>query len=217
MNIEAYKRGLRILMLFSSLVFAIIILFVLAIVFHTYFLNPSYMMSIEREYSTPEEELAINISEAFNYTETFDIGRFDNSKDPGHQWPNVIDREVIEHYSDRVRLLENNSRRVRVKLDYTVNSAHFSKAEINFSSYGIRMKMDYDDDRAVVFEDPDNVVHIGIKYLNDSSIMEKIEPTDYSFNSSGYLVDMHFQYYEYTGLKAGYSKELRQVVVLGDD
>ena len=129
----------------------------------------------------------------------------------------MIDGAVIEHYSDRVRLLENNSRRVRVKLEYIVNSTHFSKAEINVSPSGIRMKMDYDDDRVIAFEDPDNVEYFGVKYLNNSSMMEKIEPRTFAFNNSGYLVDMHFQYYEYTGPKAGYSKELRQVVVLGDD
>jgi len=217
MDIGMHRKSLRIVILFSTLVFVMLILLILAIVVHTFFLNPSYEMTIQREYSTPDEERAINISETLNYTDIFDIDRYYNPKDSDRQWPNIIDGEVIEHYSDRVRRLENLSRRVRVKLEYIANSTHFPKAGINVSSSGIKIKMDYDDERTIIYEDPDNVMHVGIRYLNNSSILKKIEPRTFSFNNSGYLVDMDFHYYEYTGPKAGYGKELRQIVVLGDD
>jgi len=217
MNFGAHKKALRILILFSTLVFVIILLLVLAIVYHTYFLNPYYEKTIEREYSTPDEELGINISETFIYTHIFDIERYYNPNDSTRRWPNVIDSEVIDFYSDRVSRFENQSKRVQVKMEYTANSTHFSNAEVNISPSRIRMKTDSNDERTIAFEDPDNIARFGLKYMNNSSIMKTIEPTLFSFNSSGYLVDMYFHYYEYTGRKAGYGKELRQIAVLGDD
>ena len=182
-----------------------------------------HVKSIARYTDTPGEETALLVAESLNYTDIFQVGRFDepsnsNLSDYSHDArAQYIDGVVIEYYDDRFESLKGKL--WSTMLDYSAEVNVWDEIRViyvppqNQSPYVNEVR--FIDSHGTVVDVTSGSTRYA--YGNGSGIHEiQYSTVDFDFLNC-YIVRMKLHYGESFAPDGGYSPYVRQTVILDEN
>jgi hypothetical protein len=187
--------------------------------------HPRYERTIVRNISTVEEANALTFAENSNYTDIFNLQRFetwDNNKPWAYTWANFIDTQVIQYYDDRFENSKGklgNRRPEGIKFHYKANVSTWNQIRVVYIPAPDAIQV-LSLNGSILFEKAvysGRVTGMKFAYRNDSEYqMITAEEIDFSLSKSC-VVEMILEYCEYWGPLAAFSVRVHQIVIVDQD
>jgi hypothetical protein len=171
-----------------------------------------------RNTSNDIDQKVINITENFNYSEIFEIDRFDKGGDI--DWANYIDTEVLDYYNSRYDSLKSKDAKHDVELFYEADVYEIQELEIkyNFDKKNDQYSLKMHNSGQKMFE------FTGIAFPEianssyGSSFTRPDMETDWELNfTSIYLCHLDLDFSDVWGNKAGVGIDISQIFVVDMD
>jgi hypothetical protein len=196
----------------------VFLLFLIPLLSGWFLLTHWYSIDIERRYTSENEKEAIRISEEeINYSEIFNLSRYDRS------WTNFIDEEVIDHYSNKVKEYRTFLVPIHSTFHYHAEAGTYDSLKVDYNNHDLTIRGDNEvihretykfSDGGYVkrFNNSNNNSNEGFDYLSLGDIFE--------FNSETnefIIVKMDLAYHYTCGSLCGHSTKTTQYLIFDSE
>lgn len=176
-----------------------------------------YNRDIEKNIDNEEEAKALEIAENYNYSEVFNIERFENGD---FTYANFVDSQVIEYYNKKYEIMEDQEAEHDIEFIYQADVYNISELQIIYDHIP-----DYEEYELEIYDESNRILKIKgeilpriITVFNDTNYTLKDINKDFQIEfSEVYLVYQDFEYSDFWGPKAGRATLIVQIVVLNKE
>jgi hypothetical protein len=192
-----------------------------------YSLGHHYEININRTYSNNAEKKAIQKAEELDLTTLLNTTRYgsgwgdEGTNNPpsgitANVWPNIIDKKMLQFYSNKIEKLRISFTSVHAYLNYKVKSELNSKIFILYNNISQKIIIN-NQTYSISFNNHfyyDSYSPCAIEINNRLEVIS-LNTIFVQINiSNGYVVTQHFDYEETYGPLAGFGGGVEQVIIL---